>query len=207
MFTKTPSSGSKTWNTLHTILSIFRLCDEFCWTHDTTPPCRPEANGISQTVVAILKLWNASVICNRYRISSLTKSHHINKDLMHHAMGHTIAFGAPTLLSSNVPRRQKSSYTSLVIEVLTGNFMGYALHAGGAWAEDMFIADWDDLVKNVASEVHVKRFRSKEIGITSGQDPFIFLCTDGSLKQEDYVQRHVLRHTQRKLLVYPTRRA
>ena len=40
----------------------------------------------------------------------------------------------------------------------------HALHLGGG-TRDLIIADWHDSENNVAFEVHVKRFKSKEIGI------------------------------------------
>ena len=46
----------------------------------------------------------------------------------------------------------------------------------------------------VASEVHVKRFNSKSVGIKTLQDAFVFLCADVSLKQEGHAQRQTLRH-------------
>ena len=37
------------------------------------------------------------------------------------------------------------------------------------------MADWHDIENNVASEVHVKRFKSKEVGINNLQEAFVFL--------------------------------
>ena len=40
-------------------------------------------------------------------------------------------------------------------------YMGYTENSGGGWTGDFIIADWHDIEKNVASEVHAKRFKSK----------------------------------------------
>ena len=38
--------------------------------------------------------------------------------------------------------------------------------ADGHWSGDLLIADWDDLEKNIASEVHVKRTESQDVQVT-----------------------------------------
>ena len=43
--------------------------------------------------------------------------------------------------------------------------IGYALHTGGGWTRDMLIADREELEKYVASEVHVKRFKSQDVQV------------------------------------------
>ena len=49
---------------------------------------------------------------------------------------------------------------------MPGIFIGYDLHAGIGRAGELLIEDWYDPEHNVASEAHVKRFTSKEIGMT-----------------------------------------
>ena len=44
------------------------------------------------------------------------------------------------------------------------------------------------------SEVHVKRFKSKEVGSKKLQEAFLFSCADGSLRQGCHAQRQTLRH-------------
>ena len=44
-------------------------------------------------------------------------------------------------------------------EVLPEIFIGYALNSGGCWIGDLIITDGHDIENNVASEVHVKRFK------------------------------------------------
>ena len=61
---------------------------------------------------------------------------------------------------SLVARRLGAS-TQLGID-LFGIFVGYALNSGGGWTGDLIIADW-----------HVKRSKSKEVGIVKLQEVFI----------------------------------
>ena len=64
----------------------------------------------------------------------------------------------------------------------------------GGWTGDSIIADWHDIGNNVASEVHAKSLKFKEEGMKNLQDAFIFLCADGSLRQEGHLQRQTSRH-------------
>ena len=48
-------------------------------------------------------------------------------------------------------------------KMLAGIFSKDALHTGGGLTGELLIADGEDLEKNVASEVHVKRFTSHEV--------------------------------------------
>ena len=48
----------------------------------------------------------------------------------------------------------------------------------------MTIAAWHDIENNVASEVHVKRFKSKEVEREKKQETYIFSCADGFYKQK-----------------------
>ena len=42
--------------------------------------------------------------------------------------------------------------------MLSGLFIGDALHTRGGRSEDLLVADWDDLERNIASEVRVKQW-------------------------------------------------
>ena len=46
-----------------------------------------------------------------------------------------------------------------------GIFNRHALNSGGGWTRGMIIADWHNIENNVASDVHVKRFKSREVGL------------------------------------------
>ena len=77
----------------------------------------------------------------------------------------------------------KSRLHQFCAKMLAGRFTGYSLNSGGGWTGDSLITDWHDIEKNVASEPHVQRSKSKEIEIKNLQDAFILLFADGSLNQ------------------------
>ena len=58
---------------------------------------------------------------------------------------------------------------------------------------DLIIGDWHHSENYVASEVHVKRCKSKEAGIKKWQEAFVPPCADGSLRHEGHAQRQTLR--------------
>ena len=66
-------------------------------------------------------------------------------------------------------------FTSSTKKMLPGFFMVYALHTEGGWIGDLLSADWDELEKNIASGVHVKRFNHRQVQI------------DTCIKQEGHV--------------------
>ena len=71
-------------------------------------------------------------------------------------------------------------------------FIPYALSSG---QETRSSRTGRDIENNVASEVHVRRFKPKEVGIKKKQVAFVILCVDGSLRnQERRAQRQTLRH-------------
>ena len=73
--------------------------------------------------------------------------------------------------------------------MLPGIFIGYALNSGEGWTRDLVIVDWHDFDNNVASEVHVMRFKSEGVGIKKMQEVFTSPGADGSLRQEGHAQR------------------
>ena len=75
-------------------------------------------------------------------------------------------------------------------------FQGYALRNAGGWSGDFLVADGEDLEKNIASDVHVKSFKSQEGQVTTVQGMFVFPCADGSLEQEGHVVSRPPRHHQ-----------
>ena len=54
--------------------------------------------------------------------------------------------------------------------MIPGIFIRYALNSGGGCTGDLIITGWRDIENNVASEVHVERFKSKVVGINKLQD-------------------------------------
>ena len=58
----------------------------------------------------------------------------------------------------------------------------------------MVIAGWHDIENFVVSDVYVKRFKSKGVGIKTLEAARVFPCADGSLQQEGHAQRQTSRH-------------
>ena len=72
--------------------------------------------------------------------------------------------------------------------VLPGIFLGYELIAEGIWkgdvltADDVLIADLEDLEKLDASNIYPLRINAKEVLIRQKDDEFIFPIADGTAK-------------------------
>ena len=91
--------------------------------------------------------------------------------------------------------RKTKSPSSILCKAASRNIHRNALNSGG-WIGDLIIADRRDIENNVASEAHVKRFKSEEVGIKKLQGIFFlkkFLCADGSQRHAGHAQRHTLR--------------
>ena len=65
--------------------------------------------------------------------------------------------------------------------ILSGIFLGYALHAGGIWKGDM-IPEIEELENMDASEIFLRRINAKEVSITLKGEEFIFPVADGTAK-------------------------
>jgi hypothetical protein len=53
-------------------------------------------------------------------------------------------------------------------KVLSGIFLGYIQHAGGGWANDLQIIDWDEIdTAEHKSDVYPKRFKAGEIKVVT----------------------------------------
>ena len=91
---------------------------------------------------------------------------------------------------------QLLSTTVNTINLAQGCFQEYSSDALRILEQvgDLIFANWHDIENNVASEVHVRRFESKEIGIKKLQEAFLFPCADGSQEREGHTQRRTLRH-------------
>ena len=92
-----------------------------------------------------------------------------------------------------ISTKDKSRLHQFGAKILPGIIIGYALNSGGGWTRDLIIANWHDIENNGASEVYVKRFQSKEVGIYNLKEVFVFPAADGSLRQDGRTQRQILR--------------
>ena len=88
-------------------------------------------------------------------------------------------------------------WAKIPYNMLSRLFIGCALLAGGGWPGDLLIVDWDDLEKNIASEVNVKRFESQEVQVTTAHgQKTLHVLMDRSLKQEGHVVPRLPCHRQ-----------
>ena len=84
----------------------------------------------------------------------------------------------PYFSTSPYPRKTKSRLHQFGSKMTAGISMWYALHTEAKWTGDLLSAEWEDLKKNVAFEVHVKRFKSREIRVDACRGRFVFPCAD-----------------------------
>ena len=162
-------------------LEFVKPCDELTWSHDTSTPYRPETNGSIERAVdrvkegtsALMLLsglsegwWRKAKECFCYPRNMQDKL----ADAMSPSEKRFDApFDEPIILFGEhikyhpISQKDTRRLHQFGIEVLPDVFIGYILHAGGGLTEDLLIADWDELEKNVAPEVHVKRFKSAEL--------------------------------------------
>ena len=66
-------------------------------------------------------------------------------------------------------------------QMLSGIFMGYVLHTGDGWTGDLLIAGWSEKEACTASDVHVERFSSQAIGVTTVRGYLVFPCAHVAL--------------------------
>ena len=156
-----------------------RACKDFCWGHDKSTPYRSETNGIAERSSQGYrtlhfwfsrvfqksggeKQWNASVICETCMTTWQTASHRMKEDLELQSLRKT---------KSSASIREKD--VSRTIHRIRAEF----------WRRLDRILDQTGLARfenYVASEVHVERFKSKEVGIKKLQEAFLSPCADRS---------------------------
>ena len=87
------------------------------------------------------------------------------RDMARHLTKHQFPCGT---LVEYIPitAKEKSRVHQFGKKALKGLFLGCVLHAEGGWSEALMTADNEDLQESEASEIHVRRFRSKEVLIT-----------------------------------------
>ena len=96
------------------------------------------------------------------------------------------------------PQMASSGFIKSSQQVFTSMFIGYALNARSGWTGDLLMEDAEESKDKVASEVNVKRFKDKVLGILRVGEQFTFLCADGSKKKktEDGPNRHTTNPSQ-----------
>ena len=107
--------------------------------------------------------------------------------------GPILHFRAESCLNQ-ISTKDKSGLHQFGTKMLPGIFIGCALNSGRVWTGGLVITDWHDMENHVASEVHVNRFKSTEVGIKKMQDEIKYACADFFLRQEGRTQHQTLRH-------------
>ena len=67
-------------------------------------------------------------------------------------------------------------------QVLSGVFLGYALHAGRIWKGDIMFADIEELEEMDASKLHASRLNAKEVLTPMKGENFYIPVADGTVK-------------------------
>ena len=104
-----------------------------------------------------------------------------------------VPFGAEIYLNP-ISTKDKCRVHQCGTKMLPGRFMGYSLTSGEGWTGDLIIVDWHDVETIVASEVHVKRFKSKEVGIKKLQ-----VRREGHAQRQTSPERREIRRGERTL--------
>ena len=83
--------------------------------------------------------------------------------------------------------------------MLSGIFMGYVQQAGGGWTGDLWVADWDQIENaNHFSDIHMLRFKSKEVIAVKYRDRFRFPLAEGVLSQPEPLDQTWLSRIRRR---------
>ena len=125
-------------------------------------------------------LWNATPICETFRISCLMGRLHTKDVLENLFKGPIIPFGS-LVEYYPITAKDQSRIHLFGRKVLLGLFLGYALYAGGIWKGDIMVADIEELEKMDAWDIYTKRLNAKEV-IFPKQGEFIFPIADGRIK-------------------------
>ena len=124
--------------------------------------------------------WNASPICETFKISYLLAKNPYERHYGKPFKGPIIPFGS---LVEHHPfsAKDQTRIHQFGKEVLPGIFLGYALYAVGIWKGDILVAAIEELETMDASEIYSKRLNAKEV-IFPRQGEFIFPIADGRIK-------------------------
>ena len=109
------------------------------------------------------------LVCKASQTNWQTISHRVKKDWALHDMVQLYHLRQTAFLLHS-PRKEKSRHHQFGTTMPPGIFIGHALKSGGGWTRNLNIANWQDIEDAVASEVHVIKLKSKEVGIKKLQD-------------------------------------
>ena len=134
--------------------------------------------------------WNATAVCEIFRISCLMRKHHMKGGSECPFNGPVIPFGGMDeyqLISAKDLSRLHQFGTKL----LPGTFLDYVFVAGRIWKGDIKVSDIEELDRMDVSEIHAWRLDGKEVLTPMNGETCIFLVADGTVKLsgEDQVLR------------------
>ena len=124
--------------------------------------------------------WNATPICETFKISCLMGRPHKRDVLGHHLKDRSFRLGS-LVEYYPVSAKDQSRIHQFGKKVLPGLFLGYALYAGGIWKSDILVADIEELETMDTSEICSKRLKAKEVMFPKEDGNFIFPIADGRI--------------------------
>ena len=151
-------------------LELIRTYEDSGWNHDTSTPYRSETNWTVERVVRRVKEGTASVLVQ---------------------CGPSDGWWSDAMKCYCYLRENFGflcEWAKIPYNMLSRIFIGCALLTGGGWPGDLPIVDWEDLEKNISSEVNVKGFQSQQVQVTTAHgQKTLHVLMDRSLKQEGHV--------------------
>ena len=181
-------------------LEFGKACEDLSWNHCTSTPHRSETNGIAERAVRRVKegtsavllqsglnesWWADSMECYTY-LRNVTDLLSDGKTPYERRFGQPfkgpiIPFGS-LVEYHPITAKDQSRIHQFGKKVLPGLFLGYALHAGRIWKDDLMVADIEELETMDASEIYSKRLNAKEVIFPKEKGELIFPIADGRIK-------------------------
>ena len=174
-------------------------CEELSWNHCTSTPHRSDTNGIAERAVRRVKegtsavllqsaldkeWWADSMECYCYlrNIQDLISDEKTPYEWRFGMLscGPVMPFGA-TVECHLFAAKDLSRLHQFGPKVLSGIFIGYALHSGGIWKGDVMIADIEEFGQMDASELDARRLNAKEVLTPMKGENFMFPVADGTV--------------------------
>ena len=172
------------------------------WQADTCTPHRPQTNGIAERAVRRVKegtrcalvqsglsmqWWREAMACYCFIFNVTEQIDHqtpYEKRFNNHPFkGTVIPFGAEVQYKPTTPADVDRLQT-FGTKTLSGLFLGYAQRTGGAWAEDYYILDWQQVdIANHVNLIHPRRIRREEVFPVKLNHKFRFPLAEGALRQ------------------------
>ena len=158
-------------------MQFIKACENLQWNHEIQPPHRSEPSGIAERAVRQVKAGTSSILIR----SGLPELQWEEAVECHCYLGNiqdSLADGRQNTA------RKKIRYTICKTKVVPARSIGYILNAERYWLGDFFIVDTEERKNNPATDIHVKRYKAKEVEERRIQCQHMFPCKNGSFQQE-----------------------